>query len=213
MLLRTLITAAFALLGLLASPVSAQEVGGDAKDVNPICTFHGDGCADASSKWSWARLSPDVGIFSVELPCDKRQADSFGRLLAMSKAPFVAGSTRACMKDAAGFTSSLLGFPDLPDGTTPPNAEELLNGEPDFFSAFVKQISDGKEVAQTTISGRRAITNLVEKDDGYSKIAVIEVSRFGVLMITGDIRDGLEVSREEGEALIARFFNSLEFAE
>lgn len=213
MVMKAVFPAALAGLALLASPASAQKAEGDDKELSSVCTFHGDGCDDAPSQWSWERLGPKIGVFSVELPCNEQQADAFGQLLALSKAPFLAGSTRACMKDAAAFTSSLMGFADLPDGAAPPNADELLRGEPDFFSAFVKQISGKEEIPVTEINGRRAIVNIVEKADGYSKIAIIEVSRFGVLMIIGDIREGLEVSREEGDALIDRFFNSLEFAE
>lgn len=213
MIIRSALIASYIIWGLLGSPASAQEAKDDAKKPNPICTFHGDGCDDAPSKWSWERSEPKIGVYSVELPCNDKQADAFGRLLAISKAQFVAGSTRACMKDAAGFTASLIGFPDLPDGATPPNVDELLKGEPDLFSAFVKQISDGKEIPVTEIHGRRAIVNIVEKADSYSKIALIEVSRFGVLMIIGDIREGLEVSRVEGDALIDRFFDSLEFTQ
>ena len=186
--LKSALLVIFAVFALPAATPSAfaQDTDGSDKKPNPICTVHGEGCADAPDQWAWERLEPRIGVYSVELPCNAEQADAFGGLLAISKAPFVAGSTRACMKDAAAFTSSLMGFADLRD--------------------------DATDIAETTINGRRAIMNTVEKKDGYSKVAIIEVSRFGVLIIIGDIRKGLAVSREEGDALIARFFDSLEFA-
>ena len=197
-------------LGAMSTPAVAQGVD---RAANPVCAFHGEGCDAPPSEWSWNRLEPRVGVYSVELPCDERQADAFGSLMARTPGRFETGATRACMKDSALFTASLLGFAELPEGARPPGLDALLNGAPDVFTGFVQRVGAGQEIPQVEINGRRAIFNTVEREDGYSRVAIIEVSQFGVLLLTGDIRDGLGVTRAEGEALLDRFFDSLEFAE
>ena len=198
--------------GAMGMPASAQDADDGASSA--ICTFHGEGCDAAPSDWVWQRLEPRIGVYSVELPCDEQQANAFGQLLAMSRAPFVAGSTRACMKAAADFTVSLIGFADLPDDATrPPEVDELLQGAPDAFSAIVKRVSGEVEVPETSLNGRRAIVHTVERGDGYSRVAIVEISQFGVLMVNAGIRSGLDVTRAEGDAMIDRFFESLVFAE
>ncbi len=204
-----------ALAGLFAlgTPALAQDAKPAAEDTSSICTFVGESCSAPPSDWNWQRLEPRIGVYSVEIPCNAKEADAGGRLLAMTPGQFQAGATRACMKASSGFIATLIGFAELPDGPRPAEVDELLQGEPDLFSAMMKNISDREEIPQTAIAGRRAIVNTIEKPVGYSKVAIIEVSQFGVLMIIGDIRKQLEVSREEGDAMIERFFNSLEFVE
>ncbi len=197
----------------ISVPASAQEAGAEDVASSAICTFHGEGCAAPASEWTWERLEPRVGVYSVELPCNSQQANAFGQLLANSRAPFEAGSTRACMKAAAGFTAALVGFAGLPDGAVPPEAEQMLQGEPDMFSVFVRQVARDQEIPVISVDGRRTILNNLENDNGYSRVAIIEVSQFGILVLNGNIRTGLGVTRAEGDALFDRFFDSLEFVE
>ena len=89
----------------------------------------------------------------------------------------------------------------------------MMAGSPDVFTAFKQRINSDVETPETTIDGRRAMQRTVERADGYSRVAIIEVSQYGVLLMLGDIRDPLGITREEGEALLDRFFNSLEFTE
>ena len=195
----------------LATPAVAQQPVAIGKSDNGICSIHGEGCDAAPAEWNWERHEPRIGVYSVELPCDGRQADAFARLLALTPGQFQAGASRACMKAGAGFTASMIGFVDLPNDTMPSEMEAMMAGSPDVFTAFKQRINLRVETPETAIDGRRAVQRTVERADGYSRVAIIEVSQYGVLLMLGDIRDPLGVSREEGEALLDRFFNSLEF--
>lgn len=199
----------------LSAPVGAQEGEGSSSELNAVCAFHGEGCDAAPSEWEWVRSEPKGGIFSVEIPCTEEQADRFGVIVSMSKAPFQSSSTRACMKGSSGFIAGYLGLPELPEGAMPTEEElgELLEGEPDMFAVMVKRTSERGDIPQVSMAGRRAIVNTIERDKGFSRVAIIEVSRFGLLTLTGDIRDDLNVTRAEGEALVDRFFDSLEFTQ
>ena len=199
----------------LSAPVGAQDADSASGDTSAICAFHGDGCDADPSEWQWVRSEPEAGIFSVEIPCTAEQADTFGVIVSMSKAPFQPTSTRACMKGSSGFIAGYLGLPELPEGATPSEEEldELLQGEPDMFAVMVKKTSEQRDIPQVSMAGRRAIVNTIERDKGFSRVAIIDVSRFGLLTLTADIRDDLDVTRSEGEALVDRFFESLEFTQ
>ncbi|MFZ9396710.1 MAG: hypothetical protein ACO25F_11705 [Erythrobacter sp.] len=206
--------ATLAAIGAACAPLSAQEAGpapsGDS--ANPLCTFHGEGCSAPPAEWTWQRLEPEVGVFSVELPCDERQADAFGQVLAISQASLPVGSTRACMKASSGFTAVLIGLAALPDDTKSPETDRLLGGAPDLFTALSKQNSENP-VPEVTFKGRRSMIKTVEKEAARTKIAVIEVKRLALIMLIADIRADFPGTREEADTAADRFFNSLEIAE
>lgn len=202
-----------AALGGLSAPASAQESPSADDKSGAICRFHGDGCAAPPAEWAWKRLEPKIGVYSVEIPCDERQAAAFGQVLAVGKPGFPVGSTRACMKASSGFTATLIGLTALPDDTKSAETDALLRGAPDLFTAFAQQTAE-KAVPVTTFKARRAAMNMIEKaDGGRSKVAIIEVGRFALLMLIADIRADFPGTREEAEAVTERFFASLEIAE
>jgi hypothetical protein len=207
-----LMLAAFAGLGAPAAPAMAAESVPAEGQPSALCRFHGAGCEAPPAEWSWQRLEPRVGGFSVELPCDAKQANAFGQVLAISRAKFPAANTRACMKATSGFTATLIGFVSLPDDTQHPDIDNFLSGAPDMFTAFLQR-GLGKGVPETTLKGRRAIMNTIEKPEGRSKVAIVELGRFGIVMLTADIRSQFPGTREEADAAMERFVGSLEITE
>ncbi len=202
-----------AALAGLGAPVCAQQAAAPAKDAaKALCSFHGEGCEAPPVEWAWQRLEPKIGAFSVELPCDERQADAFGQVLAISKASFPAGSTRACMKATSGFTATLIGFTAMPDDSEGPEIERLLRGAPDLFTSFAQQTRDNS-IAETVFKGHRAAINTIEKEGRRTKVAVIEVGRFGIIMLLADINSDFPGTPEEADTAVERFFESLEIAE
>jgi hypothetical protein len=205
-----------ALAGLVAfgAPAAAQDAAlkPDNEASSAICRFHGEGCAAAPAEWAWQRSEPKIGVYSVEIPCDARQAVAFGQILAVGKPGFPAGNTRACMKASSGFTATLLGLTALPDDTKSPETDALLQGAPDLFTAFSQNTVKGS-VPLTTFKGRRAAINSIEKDSGRTKVAIIEVGRFALVMLIADIRADFPGTPEEAAAVTDRFFDSLEIAE
>lgn len=192
-----------------ASAVQPPSARGSA---NPLCTFHGPGCDAPPSAWAWQRLSPSAGVFSVELPCDADQAGRFGEIVAMSRAQFPGKSTRACMKASSGFIATTVGFP----GTTHTEAEQaeidaMLNGAPDLFSAFMAMTA-ASPVTPTMFKGRRAVANTIEKPDRRTRVMLVEVGPAAVIMITADINPDFPGTREEADAAVERFIQSLEIA-
>lgn len=204
------ISSALTAIGAVCASASAQEFASAKVDSKPLCALHGDGCDAPPAQWAWQRFEPRVGGFSVEIPCNGKQADAFGQLLAMSRAKFPASNTRSCMKAAAGFSATLVGFSALPDDATPP--DDLLRGAPDMFTAFVQQ-GVNKGIPETTFKGRRAIANTIEKADRRSKVVVVEAGRYGIILLTADILEGFPGTREEADTAADRFLSSLEFVE
>lgn len=209
--------ACFSLLAVatcLAAPAAAQDTPTTAskEEPNPICQFHGEGCGAPPAEWAWQRSEPKIGVYSVEMPCDERQAAAFSQLLAFGGTGLAAGSTRACMKATSGFTATLIGFTALPDDTKSPETDALLKGAPDFFTAFTEQTVK-ESVPLTTFKGRRAAIKANETDDGRNKVAIIEVGKFALVMLIADIRSDFSGTPEEADAAMERFFDSLEIAE
>jgi hypothetical protein len=214
-----------ALLCALAAPAAAQYVppapGAAAPAVqppartaagNPLCTFHGPGCDAPPAAWEWQRLSPATAAFSVELPCDAEQAGRFGELMAMSRARFPGNATRACMKASSGFVATLVGY--AATVTTPEEQADIaamLNGAPDLFSAFMAQTGTSS-VTPTAFKGRRAVANTIEKPDRRTRVMIVEVGTHAVIMITADINTDFPGTREEADAAVERFIQSLEIA-
>lgn len=189
-----------------AQPPSARG------SANVLCTFHGPGCDAPPAAWQWQRLSPATASFSVELPCDADQAGRFGEIIAMSRAQFPGKSTRACMKASSGFVATMVGFP----GTTHTEAQQaeidaMLNGAPDLFSSFLEQTT-ASPVATTMFKGRRAVANTIEKPDRRTRVMIIEAGPAAVIMITADINPDFPGTREEADAAVERFIQSLEIA-
>lgn len=180
-------------------------------EANPLCDVHGEGCSAAPADWAWNRHEPRVGGYSVELPCDAAQADRFSALLAISRANFPAGYTRACMKATSGFTSVLIGFLEVPEAGVPADLAALMDGAPDLFTAFVQQ-GLGAGVPETTFKGRRALANTIERADRRTRVVIVEVGQFGIIMLSADINSDFPGSRDEGDALMERFLESLEIA-
>jgi hypothetical protein len=209
-----MLLAAFALAGVEAAPVLAQDgpAAAPKAEANPLCTFHGEGCEAPPAAWTWQRLEAKIGVFSVELPCDERQANAFGQVLAISKAGFPPASTRACMKASSGFTAALIGLTALPDDTKTPETEALLKGAPDMFTGFAQNTMKGS-VPETTFKGRRAAFRSIEKDGALTRVAVIEAGKFALIMLVADIRSDFPGTPEETDAAVNRFFASLEIAE
>lgn len=203
--------AAFAGLFSLGAPAAAQDAADAPANDEPsaICRFHGDGCNAPPSEWSWQRLEPRTGTYSVEIPCDERQAAAFGQIMAMGPSSFPAGSTRACMKASALFTATLIGLTDLPDDTKSPETDALLKGAPDLFTAITVQPSK-TPVAVTTIEGRRVATRSDDKNGNRTKVAIMEVDKFAVIMLLADIRSDFPGTPEDADAATARFIDSLE---
>ncbi len=81
-----------------------------------------------------------------------------------------------------------------------------------MFTAFLQR-GVGKDVPVTKFKGRRAITNTIEKADRRSKVVLVEVGRFGIILLTADILEDFPATREEGDAAAQRFLDSLEIAE
>jgi hypothetical protein len=179
---------------------------------NPLCTFHGPGCDAPPAAWAWQRLSPQAAAFSVELPCDADQAGRFGEIIAMSRARFPGKATRACMKASSGFVATLVGYAGTV--TTPEEQADIaaiLNGAPDLFSAFMAQTGTSS-VTPTTFKGRRAVANTIEKPDRRTRVMIVEVGPTAVIMITADINPDFPGTREEADAAVERFIQSLEIA-
>lgn len=212
--MRDLLLSGLAAVAVLSSPARAEEPApAPAKDApNPLCTFHGEGCEAPPAEWAWQRLATKAGAYSVELPCDERQANAFGQLLSISDAGLPAGSTRACMKASSGFTAMQIGLTSLPDDAKTPEIEAMLKGAPDMFTAFTQNAMKGS-VPETTFKGLRAAFKTIEKDGASTRIAVIEAGKFALIMLVADIRDGFPGTREEADAATERFLNSLEIAE
>lgn len=204
--------AALAVSVAVWAPASAQEASPPRVEANPLCDVHGDGCSAPPAQWTWHRLEPRVGGYSVEVPCDAGQADRFSQLLAISRANFPAGYTRACMKAAAGFSATLIGFSAVPDDGVPPDLEAMMRGAPDLFTAFVQQ-GVARGVPETVFKGRRALITNIERADRRSKVALVEVGQFGVILLTADIDSDFPGTREDADVAVERFFQSLEFAE
>ncbi|MEY4953125.1 MAG: hypothetical protein RL299_1549 [Pseudomonadota bacterium] len=211
--MRGLLLSGLAALVALSSPAAAQERAPvPAGGANPLCTFHGDGCEAPPAKWTWQRLEPKTGAYSVALPCDETQANAFGEVLAMSRASFPAGATRACMKATSGFTATLIGFTALPNGAKTPELEKLLKGAPDLFTAFTSR-DTVKAIPVTTYKGRRAAINVIEKDGARTKVLIVEAGKFALVMLVADIRADFPGTREEGDVATEHFINSLEIAQ
>jgi len=206
----------WALAGSLAlcAPAAAQEAAAPApkSEGNVLCKFHGEGCEAPPADWTWNRSEPKIGVYSVEIPCDERQAAAFGQVMAVGKPGFPAGSTRACMKATSGFTATLIGLTALPDDTKSPETDALLNGAPDLFTAFAEKTVKGT-VPLTSFKGRRAAINTLEKNGGRTKVAIVEVGKFALIMLVADVRPDFPGTPEEASAATERFFDSLEIAE
>jgi hypothetical protein len=216
-----------ALLCALAAPAAAQYVPPAPGTVpaerrvmapartdagNPLCTFHGPACDAPPAAWEWQRLSPATAAFSVELPCDAGQAERFGEIIAMSRAKFPGKSTRACMKASSGFVATIVGFPGTAvDPAQQAELDVMLSGAPDLFSAFMAQTT-ASSVTPTTFKGRRAVGNIIEKPDRRTRVMIIEVGPYAVIMITADINPDFPGTREEADAAVERFIQSLEIA-
>lgn len=210
MRLRFFIVATLGVLGSIGVSSSAQEAV-PAGDSNPLCRFHGPDCAAPPAEWQWQRLTPSIGTYSVELPCNAQQADAFGQILAISRARFPAGATRSCMKAAAGFTSTMVGLTALPDGDVPPEIERLLDGAPDLFTTFLRNVRASGAV-ETGFMGRRAVMNTIERDDRRTRVMLVEAGQYAVIMLNADISSNFPGTREEADAAVERFFQSLEIA-
>ena len=195
-----------------APAASAVQPPARAAAGNPLCTFHGPGCDAPPAAWEWQRLSPATAAFSVELPCDAAQAGRFGELMAMSRAKFPGNATRACMKASSGFVATIVGFPgSTVDPAQQAELDPLLRGSSDLFSAFVAQTS-ASGITPTTFKGRRAIANTIEKPDRRTRVMIVEVGTHAVMMITADINSDFPGTREEADAAVERFIQSLEIA-
>lgn len=204
--------AALAGLGAICAPVAAQDAQPPQVEKNPLCDVHGDGCAAAPAEWTWQRHTPAVGGFSVELPCDQRQTDVFAFIMSVSRAKFPATNTRPCFKAAAGSSATLIGVKDATGDTPPVSIAPMLADQPDMFTAFTAQ-GVGKGIPETTFMGRRAIANTLEKPDRRSRVVLVEVGRYAVILLTADIDSTFPGTREEGDAVAERFLQSLEIAE
>jgi hypothetical protein len=86
-----------------------------------------------------------------------------------------------------------------------------LNGSPDLFSAFLKRTRESG-VSETTFQGRRAIKNTIERPDRRTRVILVEVGPSGVIMLTAEIKSDFPGTREEADAAMERFIESLEIA-
>lgn len=116
------------------------------------------------------------------------------------------------MKAAAGFTTTLVGLTALPEGGVPPEAERLLNGAPDLFSTFLRQTS-GTGAVESSYKGRRAVSNVIEREGRRTRVMLVEVGQYAVVLLTADIMSDFPGAREDADAAVERFVQSLEFAE
>lgn len=201
--------AACAAIGASYAPAVARDDVPPQVEANPLCQFHGEGCSALPAEWTWQRHEPRTGTYSVEIPCDEVQADAFGQIMALSRAGFPAGNTRACIKATSGFTATLVGVAVLPEDATRPTS--MLKGQADLFSALVEETAaSGAQV--TTFKGRRALINTIDKADRRSRIVIVEVGQYGVILLSADILAGFPGTREDGDGLADRFIQSLEIA-
>ncbi len=203
--------AVFAAGGALGAPAQAQEAAPPRVSANPLCDVHGEGCSAAPADWAWQRLQPRSSGYSVEVPCDAEQADRFALLLGISRAQFPPANTRACMKESAGFTATLIGYASPPADGVPADLEALMQDAPDLFTAFVRQ-GLGNGVPETSFKGRRALANTIERADRRSRVVIVEVGQFGIIMLSADINSGFPGTRDEADAAMERFLESLEIA-
>jgi hypothetical protein len=116
------------------------------------------------------------------------------------------------MKASSGFVATIVGFPGTAvDPGQQAELDVMLSGAPDLFSAFVAQTT-ASSVTPTTFKGRRAVANTIEKADRRTRVMIIEVGTHAVIMITADINPDFPGTREEADAAVERFIQSLEIA-
>ncbi len=197
----------------LASPAYAQGAEVRPNGDHSLCPVQGEVCDTPPIEWVWYRFEHKSGHYSVELPC--AEVSTGGSLFSSGT---TLGDTGMCWMDSSAFIAELGGVAealDLDDisDTDRARLDKLLNGAPDLFTALVNRVSGDESAKQTTIQGHRAIVKSLERAGGYGRVASIEISRFRQLTLSADIQNELNVSREQGEALIDRFFNSAEFPE
>ena len=113
------------------------------------------------------------------------------------------------MKATALFTATMVGLAALPDDTKSPQTDALLKGAPDLFTAITGQPSK-TPVLVTTINGRRAAIRTEEKNGNRTKVAVIELGKFAVILLLTDIRQDFPGTPEEADAAVSRFIDSVE---
>jgi hypothetical protein len=191
-------------------PIAASPQAPSPPDSNPLCVFHGEGCYAPPAAWIWERLEPSAGGFSVELPCAPEQADRFGPVLAMTPGKFSPAATRACMKNTSAFMASMIGFAgDTLESGMQAEIDTMLDGASDLFTAFVRK-TRGSSASETSYKGRRAVMNTIEKEHRRTRVMLVEVGPYGVIMLTVDINSDFPGTREEGDAAMERFISSLE---
>jgi len=197
----------------LASSAHAQDAEVEPNGDQAQCPQQGMECKTPPNEWVWNRFEHKSGLYSVELPCVEVD---YGDGLFSSGTTL--SDTGMCWTDSSAFIVELGGVPETHDLEEMSDADRerlnsFLNGAPDLFTAVVNRVSGDETVKQVTIQGRRVIVKPLELTEGYGQVANIEISRFGQLILSANIQNELNVSREQGEALIDRFFNSVEFPE
>ena len=197
----------------LASPAYAQGAEAKPSGDHSLCPVQDGVCVTSPSEWVWSRFEHKSGLYSVELPC--AEVSNGGSLFSSGT---TLGDAGMCWMDSSVFIAELGGVPEAHDRENLSDMDrerldKFLNGAPDLFTAMVNRVSGDESAKQATIQGRRAIVKSIERAGGYGRVASIEISRFGQLTLSADIQNEFDGSREQGEALIDRFFNSTEFPE